>query len=726
MLPAGQATAMAPPVRTDDQILPRIRAFTASSTIPSVYIQQFWDKVQYDKKAGCYRCQLDEQWNLSNVVTNDMFQPSRELTMIINLCLTGKTFGFERPRASVLQILWGIVKRAHIDYAERIWEEFTQSIHTFIDDKRNLSWHTTAKKKATLIVIPSIWFTKLIIHHLQKRHKFYPRPDSPLHLPNEEPVLGYLKFSGKDTKREVFGMPIPGSDPDSPAPKPTKPARKPKSTAPKAPPRSSILTPVTSAQPAPTSAPVVAENADLQKALAESMKSTYDAPRGLLPPVVIREPESEKYQPLLEPKKKSLADQYIFQRRTFIPTGSSGHDEPSYVELGQSESEESEKVVPKADEGGQGKGEGQAGPDPGQAGPDPGNAGAEVLLEDPASSSGTLSSLQHLSKDISFEDLFFSDKPYDADNDKANAETEVESMVSVKIQQDLSLIPQMTSLIIDLTSRLESPKVRQQFTATATETTTTTTTTLPPPPAQQQSTAEAMMMKRIGELEHIMANLIQVNKEIEERLNKHGVRLYMLEQLDIPQQVRKAISEVVMDAIDCAMQVPLRNRFRDLSEADMKEILHQCMRESESYRSHEDHMQLFKALEKSMNRDHSKERAQDLAKARKKKEKSRESPKMPPRSPPHQPPPSLPARPSRASGAPEASRSSQVPPPPPPPSSINQESQSKGSAAPSYSKIAASAEYQAWTMTDIRLRPSISLTPTDQEMDEDMGLDEQA
>ncbi|GJR71890.1 retrovirus-related pol polyprotein from transposon TNT 1-94 [Tanacetum coccineum] len=113
------------------------------------------------------------------------------------------------------------------------------------------------KKKATLIVIPSIRFTKLIIHYLQSKHKFHARPGSPLHLPNEEPVLGYLKFR----KREVFGMPIPNdlvtddirgkqyynaylekvakhqrylagedvSDPDSPAPKPTKGA-KPKTT----------------------------------------------------------------------------------------------------------------------------------------------------------------------------------------------------------------------------------------------------------------------------------------------------------------------------------------------------------------------------------------------------------------------------------------------------------------------------------------------------------------
>nr|GFD52122.1 hypothetical protein [Tanacetum cinerariifolium] len=58
------------------------------------------------------------------------------------------------------------------------------------------------------------------------------------------------------------------------------------------------------------------------------------------------------------------------------PNGSFRHDEPSYAELGHFESEEeSEKVVPEADEGGQG--EGQARPDPGQAGPDPGNAGAD-------------------------------------------------------------------------------------------------------------------------------------------------------------------------------------------------------------------------------------------------------------------------------------------------------------------------------------------------------------
>nr|GEY13247.1 hypothetical protein [Tanacetum cinerariifolium] len=262
---------------------------------------------------------------------------------------------------------------------------------------------------------------------------------------------------------------------------------------------------------------------------------------------------------------------------------------------------------------------------------------------------------------------------------------------SVTIQQDMSLIPPMTSPIINLTSRLESLKVHQQLKATTTETITTTktTTSLPPPYQQQQSTADAMMTKHIGDLEHIMANLIQKNKMLKQRLDSHGEHLYTLEQLYIPHQVSKAVNEVVTDAVDWAMQAPLRNRFKDLSEVDMKEIIHQRMWETDSYKSHKDHMQLYEALEKSMNHDHSKELAKDLAEACKKKKK----------------------RPSGASGSPGAFGSSQVPPLPPPPPSTNPDSQSKGSAAPSSSKTASLAEYQAWMMTDIRLKPSISLTP---------------
>nr|GFB06609.1 hypothetical protein [Tanacetum cinerariifolium] len=147
------------------------------------------------------------------------------------------------------------------------------------------------------------------------------------------------------------------------------------------------------------------------------------------------------------------------------------------------------------------------------------------------------------------------------------------------------------------------------------------------------------MMNCIGELEHIMANLIQDNKHLEERLDGHGARLYILENLDIPQQVSIAVAEIVTNAFDWAIQAPLWNRFRDLPEAYIKEILHQRITQKE--------------------------------------EKRRDSPKTPSGSPPHQPPPPLlPACPSGTSGSPRASGSSKVPPPPPPPPSTNQKAHS--------------------------------------------------
>ncbi|GJX41336.1 hypothetical protein Tco_0256326 [Tanacetum coccineum] len=51
------------------------RAFTASSTIPTIYIQQFWDTICFDSKAGSYKCQLDEQWfDLTQDTLRDVLQ----------------------------------------------------------------------------------------------------------------------------------------------------------------------------------------------------------------------------------------------------------------------------------------------------------------------------------------------------------------------------------------------------------------------------------------------------------------------------------------------------------------------------------------------------------------------------------------------------------------------------------------------------------------------------
>ncbi|GKB96161.1 hypothetical protein Tco_0982298 [Tanacetum coccineum] len=174
----------------------------------------------------------------------------------------------------------------------------------------------------------------------------------------------------------------------------------------------------------------------------------------------------------------------------------------------------------------------------------------QVIPEEPASSTGTLSSLQYLAKDFSFGDQFFNDKPSEVENEKSNAETEAKSMVFVTIHQDTSAIPLMTSSVIDLISRPDSPNEHRplQATATATTTTATTTTTLPLLPQQQQSATESILIKRIGDLEQHIADLVS-----------------------------KVVDEIVTDAVDWAIQTPLRDRFRDLPKADIKEILHHRM-----------------------------------------------------------------------------------------------------------------------------------------------------
>lgn len=73
----------------------------------------------------------------------------------------------------------------------------------------NLALHQKTRKKKNNLVIPSIRFTKQIIHLLQKRFKFHQRADSPLHMPTDEHVLGNLKFTAKGLNYEIFGMNIP-------------------------------------------------------------------------------------------------------------------------------------------------------------------------------------------------------------------------------------------------------------------------------------------------------------------------------------------------------------------------------------------------------------------------------------------------------------------------------------------------------------------------------------
>ncbi|GJX16109.1 hypothetical protein Tco_0216941 [Tanacetum coccineum] len=256
----------------------------------------------------------------------------------------------------------------------------------------------------------------------------------------------------------------------------------------------------------------------------------------------------------------------------------------------------------------------------------------QVIIEEPAISTGTLSSLQNLDKELSFTNQFFVEKPQEEEPKKTNTKSEVQSMVTVPIHKDTSSVPLMTSSVIDLT--VSHPSLHNDSCTTS----------------------------NINNNSHSNHNNNISSTTTTSTTTKHHIS-------DLSMSYSKAVDEIVTDAADWEMQAPLRAYFRDLPSVDMKEILQQRMFEDKSYEAHEDNKNLYDALQNSLERDYSNQLLADLDEARKKKRKRRESPRTPPGSPHSQPPPPPPT--AGASGDPGtsgASGSSQLPPPPPPPS----------------------------------------------------------
>ncbi|GJQ90658.1 retrovirus-related pol polyprotein from transposon TNT 1-94 [Tanacetum coccineum] len=568
-VPAEQAPAIAPPTRTDDQILPlrkwvpveksnyvldvlkdALQITPINDNNPFVAPPSSDAVIEYVNTLG-YPFTLK---NVSIMSVNDLYQPWRAILSMINMCLTGKTAGHVGQDILCFR-LFRVIHRSNIDYAKRIWEEFVQSIQTFLTDKRKLTMASQGKKKTTPLLIPSIKFTKLIIHHLKTKYNIHPRTGSPLYYSHEDNVLGNLRFVRKDG-REVFGMPIPDAlltdaitrapyyveylahvaeyqryldrehgmaneelIPESPAPEATKVTKTkpsvPKSTKVTKPAAKRAKDGLVGKRHKPKS-PLKLVDEFVDEGVPDKQPA-YDDEEGPARPVVFRELDSGRFQPLPEvqgkgkekvieeqaacdlltiqtPKKKSPVDQYIFQRRTLTTTGPSGNAEsPSLdTELAHADIEiESDKIVTpvnkekdasnkeltEIDVGVQD--EGQAGSNPGKqdkghAGSNPSNATEfqpqpshvvhagsnlepidlavsdastqqnheqineeftittypnvqenlklptedQVILEEHASSTGTLSSLQNLEKELSFTDQFFVEKPQEEEQKK--------------------------------------------------------------------------------------------------------------------------------------------------------------------------------------------------------------------------------------------------------------------------------------------------------------------
>ncbi|GJU89538.1 hypothetical protein Tco_1301961 [Tanacetum coccineum] len=77
----------------------------------------------------------------------------------------------------------------------------------------------------------------------------------------------------------------------------------------------------------------------------------------------------------------------------------------------------------------------------------------------------------------------------------------------------------------------------------------------------------------------------QKNKNTDNITRNLGSRVFTLELRGLPHKINETSHENVKEAVQIALQDPLRDRFRDLSKEDMKEMLHQRMFDSGTYKS---------------------------------------------------------------------------------------------------------------------------------------------
>ncbi|GKB57955.1 hypothetical protein Tco_0914141 [Tanacetum coccineum] len=155
---------------------------------------------------------------------------------------------------------------------------------------------------------------------------------------------------------------------------------------------------------------------------------------------------------------------------------------------------------------------------------------------------------------------------------KLNVETEVVSMVIVLIHQASSSVPPLSTSIIDLS------------------------------PSKPKS------------------------KTLDNKTQNLGSRVFTLELRDLPHKINQTVNEIVKEVVHVALQAPLRDRFRELPEADIKEILNQHTFETGTYKSLPEHVALYEALEVSMERANRDEFLAEKDKSRKRRRNDQDSP----------------------------------------------------------------------------------------------------
>ncbi|GKB16575.1 hypothetical protein Tco_0850498 [Tanacetum coccineum] len=509
-------------------------------------------------------------------------------------------------------MLWGIITRTNVDYAKLMWEEFLQTIDTFLTDKANLGSPTKKGRKDKPHVIPYCRFTKLIICHLGRIHNVHQRSASPFQLAEKDLRLGNLKFFPKGEKDEVFGMAIPNelitnnirnapyynaylemvakhdqmvaaqkegmkksASTKQSKPKPAikksskpEPAPKPKVTKEKYSKASTAKPP--KPKPAKEKSTKASTTGKGKVVKVHNLKNTFQ---------LVDEHDEEPAHSEPEPKQKGAGEEHDMERAIQMSLESfqgQGHahigDElgedvtkqanlkENTIELDQdqagSDPDESLESRPQAE---------QVHMDEDQAGPDNGISHVALIGSDPEPTydkfmTDLYPKVQESLKFPADEHInsILNDKATDEEPEKLNVDLEAVSMVTVPIYQASTSVPSITT--------------------------------------------EFELVDCVAALEKKLSDLEQNNKNLDNITRNLGSRVFTLELRDLPHKTDEAVCKNVKEVVQISLQAPLREHFRDLPEEDMKEMLHQRMFESGSYKSLPEHIALYEALEASMTR----------------------------------------------------------------------------------------------------------------------------
>ena len=127
--------------------LPNVKKFSPLPSLSDVI--RLLRELQYDESVIQLR-------NISHVDRKYIPQPWLTLYSILSNSLTGKETGHEHPSLELMQIFWGVVKQAKIDYGQLIWMDMVNHARQF---------HKSSTSK-----IPFYRFTKCLIAHFMEKY----------------------------------------------------------------------------------------------------------------------------------------------------------------------------------------------------------------------------------------------------------------------------------------------------------------------------------------------------------------------------------------------------------------------------------------------------------------------------------------------------------------------------------------------------------------------------